>query len=96
LIYFFVFIRKNLSLQFFNFSCGQTFILLNPTLDFALFLFYQFKKLTNISDNYKINMVEESASVITPPGKKMKQARLPFAPVNKQSSKFLQKKINQL
>ena len=36
-------------------------------------------------------MVEESASVLTPPGKKMKQARLPFAPVNKQSSKFLQK-----
>ena len=35
-------------------------------------------------------MVEESASVLTPPGKKMKQARLPFAPVNKQSSKFLQ------
>ena len=50
-------------------------------------------KLTNISDNYKINMVEESASVLTPPGKKMKQARLPFAPVNKQSSKFLKKNI---
>ena len=29
-------------------------------------------------------MVEEGASVLTPPGKKMKQARLPFAPVNKQ------------
>ena len=39
-------------------------------------------------DGVEVLGEKSKAAVTTPVGKKMKQARLPFAPINKQKSKY--------